>query len=159
MGWALGGALISGVICLGTMPIWESLFGLITPMKLMELCNPSSPLLKRLSLEAPGTYHHSVMVANLAEAAADAVGADPFIAWAGAYYHDVGKLMNPAYFSENQLGGVNPHDDVSYTHLDVYKRQPVASSMAWSTIMEVSTGVVQMCIRDSRSGGRKAHHR
>ena len=113
MGWALGGALISGVICLGTMPIWESLFGLITPMKLMELCNPSSPLLKRLSLEAPGTYHHSVMVANLAEAAADAVGADPFIAWAGAYYHDVGKLMNPAYFSENQLGGVNPHDELT----------------------------------------------
>ena len=109
MGWGFGGALLCGFLSLGTMPIWENFFGVVTPVKLMELCNPSFPLLKRMTIEAPGTYHHSVMVANLAEAAAGAIGADIYVAWAGAYYHDVGKLMAPMYFSENQTG-VNPHD-------------------------------------------------
>ncbi|MDL2225849.1 HDIG domain-containing protein [Eubacteriales bacterium OttesenSCG-928-M02] len=113
MAYGFGGTVAVGIVALGTMPLWENLFGIITPMKLMELCNPSSPLLKRLTMEAPGTYHHSVMVANLAEAAAEAIGADSLLAWAGAYYHDVGKLMAPQYYGENQQGGMNPHDSLT----------------------------------------------
>lgn len=102
--------LLAGVLCLGLTPVWESIFKVLTPMKLMELCNPTNALLKRLTIEAPGTYQHSVMVANLAECAAEAIGADPHLARAGAYYHDIGKLTAPMYFKENQLGGNNPHD-------------------------------------------------
>ena len=111
MGMQLLGGVLSSVLCLGTMPIWESVFKALTPMKLMELCNPTNPLLKRLMYETPGTYHHSVMVGNLAEAAADAIGANALLARVGAYYHDVGKLVAPLYFNENQPEGMrNPHD-------------------------------------------------
>lgn len=107
--WALAGGLISGILCIGLQPLLESLFNLATNSKLIELSNPNQPLLRRLMLEAPGTYHHSIIVANLAEAAADAVGGNPLLARVGAYYHDVGKLKRPTYFKENQLGD-NPHD-------------------------------------------------
>jgi hypothetical protein len=110
MGMEFAGGLLVGVLCLGTTPVWENVFSALTPMKLMELCNPTNALLKRLMFEAPGTYHHSVMVGNLAEAAAEAIGANGLLARVGAYYHDVGKLVAPQYFSENQQSGVNPHD-------------------------------------------------
>jgi putative nucleotidyltransferase with HDIG domain len=110
MGVSLVSGLLSGVLCLGTTPVWENIFKALTPMKLMELCNPTNALLKRLMFEAPGTYHHSVMVGNLAEAAAEAIGANGLLARVGAYYHDVGKLSAPMYFSENQQPGHNPHD-------------------------------------------------
>ncbi|MBO7385747.1 MAG: HDIG domain-containing protein, partial [Clostridia bacterium] len=77
--------------------------------RLVELSNPNQPLLRRLLLEAPGTYHHSIIVANLAEAAAGEIGANGLLARVGAYYHDIGKIMRPMYFTENQLGD-NPHD-------------------------------------------------
>jgi putative nucleotidyltransferase with HDIG domain len=108
--FALGSGLLSGVLAIGTLPIWEALFRVSTPSKLLELSNPNHPLLKRLSIEAPGTYHHSILTANLAEAGADAVGANALLCRVGAYYHDVGKLKNPRYFKENQRGGENPHD-------------------------------------------------
>ncbi|MER3461456.1 MAG: phosphohydrolase, partial [candidate division GAL15 bacterium] len=95
------------------LPYLEDLFDVVTPIKLLELSNPGHPLLRRLQLEAPGTYHHTLMVANLAEAAAVAVGADPLLARVGAYYHDVGKLRRPGFFVENQVGGNNPHDRIS----------------------------------------------
>ncbi len=79
-------------------------------MKLMELSSPNHPLLRRILLEAPGTYHHSVMVANLSEAACEAVGANGVLARVGAYYHDVGKTVQPQFFIENQMGIKNPHD-------------------------------------------------
>jgi putative nucleotidyltransferase with HDIG domain len=85
------------------------MFNLVTNAKLLELSNPNQPLLHRLLLEAPGTYHHSIIVANLAEAAADAVGGNGLLARVGAYYHDIGKLKRPMYFKENQMGD-NPHD-------------------------------------------------
>lgn len=107
--WAAGSGILSAVLCLGIQPALEWLFNLITPSKLMELSNPNQPLLRRLLLEAPGTYHHSIIVANLAEAAADTVGADGLLARVGAYYHDIGKLKRPLYFKENQLED-NPHD-------------------------------------------------
>ena len=107
--WALAGGALTAILCLGFQPVLEAAFKLMTPSKLMELSNPQQPLLRRLLLEAPGTYHHSIIVANLAEAAADAIGANGLLARVGAYYHDVGKLKRPLYFKENQMGD-NPHD-------------------------------------------------
>lgn len=103
--------LLSGIIALGTLPILESTFGIITPYGLAELADHNQPLLKRLQFEAPGTYHHSLMVSNLVEAAAEAIGANPILARVGAFYHDVGKLRRPLFFVENQsyFGIENPH--------------------------------------------------
>ena len=107
--WALTGSLLSGVLAVALQPAFEGVFHLATPSRLLEITNPNQPLMKRLMLEAPGTYHHSIIVANLAEAAADKIGANAYLARAGAYYHDIGKLKRPGYFSENQHGS-NPHE-------------------------------------------------
>ena len=104
----IGGPL-SALICIALVPAFEAVFNVITTTRLLEMSNPNQPLLRRLLLEAPGTYHHSIIVANLAEAAAGEVGANSLLARVGSYYHDVGKLMRPAYFTENQMGD-NPHD-------------------------------------------------
>ena len=109
-GWRVAGSLLATLLCIGLQPLLEMIFNLPTSMKLLELSNPNQPLLRRLLLEAPGTYHHSTIVASLAEAAAEAVGANPLLARVGGYYHDVGKLKRPLYFRENQLGGRNVHD-------------------------------------------------
>lgn len=103
--------ILSGILALGTLPILESSFGIITPYGLAELADHNQPLLKRLQFEAPGTYHHSLMVSNLAEAAAEAIGANPILARVGAFYHDIGKLKRPLFFVENQsyFGIENPH--------------------------------------------------
>ena len=103
--------LLSGMIALGTLPILESSFGIITPYGLAELADHNQPLLKRLQFEAPGTYHHSLLVSNLAEAAAEAIGANPILARVGSFYHDIGKLKRPLFFVENQsyFGIENPH--------------------------------------------------
>ena len=105
--WLLAGGVISAALCIAIQPLLEMLFNLPTPTKLMDLSNPNHPLLHRLLLEAPGTYHHSIVVSSLAEAAAEAIGANPLLARVGGYYHDVGKLRRPMYFKENQLGGEN----------------------------------------------------
>ena len=105
--WVLAGGAIAGMLCVAIQPLLEMLFNLPTPTKLMELSNPNHPLLHRLLLEAPGTYHHSIVVSNLAEASAEAIGANPLLARVGGYYHDIGKLRRPLYFKENQLGGAN----------------------------------------------------
>ncbi|WP_025641482.1 HD family phosphohydrolase [Schnuerera ultunensis] len=109
-----GYGFLNGIFCailtIGTLPIWENVFEVLTPLKLLELSNPNQPLLKRLLIEAPGTYHHSIIVGNLSERAAEVVGADPLISRVGAYYHDIGKLIRPYFFKENQLGSDNPHD-------------------------------------------------
>lgn len=107
--YGAAGGVISSVIIIGTTPIFENIFNISTPFKLNELGNPEKPLLKRLMFEAPGTYHHSLMVGNLAEAACLKIGADNQLARVGAYYHDIGKLKRPNYYFENQLGD-NPHD-------------------------------------------------
>lgn len=103
----------SGLLAIGLLPVLENFFGITTHIKLLEISNPSEPLMQRLLVEAPGTYHHSVIVANLAEGAAYAVGADSLLARVGAYYHDIGKIKRPYFFVENQLGGDNPHDKVN----------------------------------------------
>ena len=101
--WSFAGGVLSGTIAVGLQPVLEATFNLATSSKLLELCNPNHPLLRRLLLEASGTYHHSIIVANLAEAAAEEIGANPLLTRAGAYFHDVGKLKRPQYFKENQI--------------------------------------------------------
>jgi len=111
---AVASAAGSAVAAAGTFAVAGSVFGITTSYQLMELANPSQPLLRRLLLEAPGTYHHSLMVGNLAERAAEAVGADPLVVRVAAYYHDIGKLADPTAFIENQpAGGPNPHDEMA----------------------------------------------
>lgn len=103
--------ILSSMIALGFLPVLESAFKIVTPYGLAELADHNQPILKRLQMEAPGTYHHSLMVANLCEAAAEAIGANPILAKVGAYYHDIGKLKRPLFFVENQsqFGIENPH--------------------------------------------------
>lgn len=107
--WSIAGGVLSGVLAVGFQPVFETVFNLATPSKLLELANPNQQLLRRLLIEASGTYHHSIVVANLAEAAAERIGANPLLARTGAYFHDIGKLKRPLYFKENQMGD-NPHD-------------------------------------------------
>jgi len=102
----------SGIAAVGTFAVLGSVFGILTVFQLLELANPSQPLLRRLLVETPGTYHHSLMVGNLAERAAEAIGADPLVTRVAAYYHDIGKLANPLAFIENQAGGENIHDQL-----------------------------------------------
>jgi hypothetical protein len=106
-------ALLGGVAAVALasflLPVLESLTGTITDIRLLELSNPNLPLLKRMALEAPGSFQHSLAMANLAEAAAEAIGANPLLARVCCYYHDIGKLAKPDYFVENQRGA-NPHD-------------------------------------------------
>ncbi len=106
---AIGGGF-AAVLTIGTLPFWEWAFGILTHLKLMEMSNPNQPLLKKLLLEAPGTYHHSIIVGNLSEAATDAVGGNALLARVGAFYHDIGKTARPYFFKENQFGVDNPHD-------------------------------------------------
>lgn len=108
--WSGGSGLVGAVLTILEAMLLEWAFNLVTASKLMDLSNPNKPLLRRLLLETPGTYHHSILVANLAEAAACAVGANALLARVGAYYHDIGKLKRPIYFKENQLSCDNPHD-------------------------------------------------
>lgn len=109
----IGNGFFSSVVAIGLLPFLESLFKVTTAITLLELSNPSHPLLKELLMKAPGTYYHSVMVANMAETAAESVQADALLARVGAYYHDIGKLKRPFFFSENQLTGENPHSKLS----------------------------------------------
>ena len=102
--------ILSAILSIGIMPFFESFFGVLTPFKLLELSNPNRPLLKRLLIEAPGTYHHSILVGNLAETAAHDIGANSLLTRVSSFYHDVGKLERPYYYKENQVGHENPHD-------------------------------------------------
>ncbi len=120
--WAMGGGVLSSVLALALQPVFEAVFRLATPSKLLELCNPNQPLLRRLQIEAPGTYHHALIVANLSEAAAEKIGANPNLARAAGYYHDIGKLKRPLYFKENQMGE-NLHDK-----LDPYVSSAILTS-------------------------------
>jgi cyclic-di-AMP phosphodiesterase PgpH len=112
-GASLAAGIGAAIATVGTFQAVGNLFGILTVFQLLELANPSQPLLRRLLLETPGTYHHSLMVGNLAERAAEAISADPLLARVAAYYHDVGKLANPGAFIENQAGAGNVHDELS----------------------------------------------
>lgn len=110
--YPVGSGLISAVLTIGFLPLFESGFGILSKVRLIELANPNHPLLKRLLTDTPGTYHHSIMVANLAEAACEAIGANGLLARVGSYYHDIGKTKRPLFFIENQLNIENPHNQL-----------------------------------------------
>ena len=129
-------AAIAAVATVGTFQVVGSLFGILTVFQLLELANPSQALLRRLLLETPGTYHHALMVGNLAERAADAISADSLLVRVAAYYHDVGKLANPLGFIENQAGGDNIHDQLD---------------------PEVSAGILKQHVADGIDLAYKAH--
>ncbi|MDD4910064.1 MAG: HDIG domain-containing protein [Candidatus Omnitrophica bacterium] len=105
--------LFSSIFVVGALPIFEYLFKVVTNISLLELTDFNHPLLKRMVLEAPGTYHHSLIVGNLSEAAAEAIGANPLLARVGAYYHDIGKIEKAEYFSENQLPDASKHESLA----------------------------------------------
>ncbi len=105
--------IFSAVLMIGALPYLESAFSITSMNKLLDFSNPNHYLLRRLLLEAPGTYHHSLMVGNLAEASAESIGANPLMVRVGAYYHDIGKIKRPNYFVENQQGFDNPHEKIA----------------------------------------------
>jgi len=102
--------LLTGILAVGLLPIFEQLFKITTEITLLELTDFNHPLLRRMQMEAPGTYHHSLMVANLSENAAADIGASPLLCRVCCFFHDIGKLVKPEYFTENQRDGINPHD-------------------------------------------------
>ena len=105
--------MMSAVLTIGTLPFLENLFGVTSSIRFLELANPNHPLLKRMLVEAPGTYHHSIIVGNLAEAAANDIGADALLVRVGSLYHDIGKLKRPYFFIENQLTRTTSRQAVS----------------------------------------------
>jgi len=113
----LGFSALSGLIVIAAffiaMPIMDTAFNFVTDFRYAELISTDRPLLKRLFVEAPGTFNHSIILANYAVACATAIGENTYVARAAAYYHDIGKLKNPGYFSENQSDGINPHDELT----------------------------------------------
>ena len=113
--WYSGGAAVAGLLMTGVLPFLERLFDIQTDISLLELSDANHPLLKELVQRAPGTYNHSINVASMSEAAADAIGANGLLCRVAAYFHDVGKLRKPDYFIENQAGGANKHDDLTPT--------------------------------------------
>ena len=110
--WGAANGVASALIAMGFLPLFEAFTKITTDQTLLELADLNRPLLKRLSLEAPGTYAHSINVANLAEAAAREIDANALLVRVGAYYHDVGKMVTPQYFIENQARGRNPHEQI-----------------------------------------------
>src|SRR5699024_11174881 len=110
MGYGSSAAVLSSILTIGILPFFETGLGILSSNKLLSLANPNQRLLRKILIEAPGTYHHPVMVANLSEAACEAIGADGLLARVGAYYHDIGKTVKPQYFIENQVSIQNPHD-------------------------------------------------
>jgi putative nucleotidyltransferase with HDIG domain len=137
------GGILASVLVLGIAPIIETLFGYTTDIKLLELANMDHPILKDLILQAPGTYHHSIIVGSLVEAAAKSIAANPLLARVSAYYHDIGKLKKPLYFIENAGGGENKHEHLT----------PTMSSLI--LISHVKDGVE--LARENRLGERIGH--
>jgi putative nucleotidyltransferase with HDIG domain len=133
MGIGLFNGLLSAILAMGILPFLESAFSVTTVVRLLELSNSNHPLLKRLMMEAPGTYNHSILVGNLAEAAAEAIGADTLLVRVASYYHDVGKLKRPYFFIENQGVNDNPHD----------KLQPSISVMIITSHVREGVGMLR----------------
>ena len=143
----LGNGLLSLMLAMVLLPLLEDAFNILTPMKLLELSDPGNELLQKLLRKAPGTFSHSMQVGNLAENAAERVGADPLLARVGAYYHDIGKMEHPAYFVENQIAQVNPHATLSPTlSAKVIKRHVkdgLEIGRAWGLPQEILDTIAQ----------------
>lgn len=167
--YGMAGGLGTAVLAIGLLPFFEFVFGVTTDITLLELGSPGHPLMRRLMTEAPGTYSHSVMAANLAESAAEAVGANGLLARAGAYFHDVGKIRRPAFFVENQAGGTNPHDTtdpaLSARIITAHVREGVELATEYGLPLEVvdiiaehhGTSVVSYFYDKASKGGTTVH--
>ena len=129
LAWAGGNSVVSAILAMGFLPVFEWFTRITTDQTLLEWADPNRPLLKRLSIEAPGTYAHSINVANLAEAAANAIGANGLLCRVGVYYHDVGKIVKPQYFIENQPSDRNPHDKLKPATSAAIVREHVAEGI------------------------------
>ena len=144
--WSGAAAACAAVLTIAFDPLVEAMFNLATPTKLMELSNPNHPLLRRLLIEASGTYHHSIIVANLAEAAAESVDGNQLLARAGAYFHDIGKLKRPLYFKENQIGD-NPHEHtnpyVSAAIVTAHTRDGLVLAQQYRLPMEIQNIIAE----------------
>lgn len=141
--WAALGATVSSILAMGFMPVFEWFTAITTDQTLLEWADPNRPLLKRLSLEAPGTYAHTIGVANLAEAAASAIGANSLLTRVGVYYHDVGKALRPRFFVENQQGGPNPHEELDPSTSAALVREHVLEGERMAREMRVPDPVVR----------------
>ena len=146
-GACLFSGLVSSIVVLLILPLFEILFRVTTDITLLELSDLGSPLLQRLAMEAPGTYHHSLIVANLAQAAADEVGANSLLTRVGAYYHDVGKLTKPIFFAENQQMQGNPHDDLPPSMSTLVITAHVKEGMSLAVVNKLPV-VVQQAIQE-----------
>ncbi len=141
-----GGAVLLPVVVVGVLPIVEGAFGYVTDVKLLELANLNHPALKELIVQAPGTYHHSILMGSLVEAAAQEIGANPLLAKVIAYYHDVGKVRNPLFFAENQRGE-NRHDPLAPSMSALIVKRHVTDGLElarqWRLPRAVQEGVAQ----------------
>ena len=134
----LASGLVSTALASACLPALESIFGLTTDVRLLELSNLNSPIMRRLSLEAPGTYHHSITVGILAEAGAEAVRANGLLARVGAYYHDIGKLKQPDYYVENQIFSVNKHEDLTPAMSSLILASHVKNGLAFARELKLA---------------------
>jgi cyclic-di-AMP phosphodiesterase PgpH len=141
--FAVVNATVSAILAMGFIPVFEWFTGITTDQTLLEWADPNRPLMKRLSMEAGGTYAHTINVANLAESAAAAIGANGLLARVGIYYHDVGKMLKPQYFVENQPGGRNPHDKLKPHTSAAIVREHVIEGMR----MAREEGVPEVVVR------------
>jgi len=141
--FGLGGGVVSGVVALGVLPLVASLFGVTTTQTLLDLTDRNHPALRRIEEEAPGTFNHSIVVSNLAGKAARAIGGNPLLAQAMAYYHDLGKTVSPGYFVENQFGVSNPHDDLPPEESAAIIRSHVAEGLRLARQYRIPPDVTQ----------------
>ena len=150
LGWAavcgVGSGLISGVAALGLLPFLASAFGITTTQTLLDLTDRNHPALRLLEEEAPGTFNHSLMVGSLAGKAARAVGGNPLLAQAMAYFHDLGKTVSPQYYVENQFGVSNPHDRLPPEHSAAVVRSHVAEGLRLSREFNIPPDVAQAIV-------------
>jgi putative nucleotidyltransferase with HDIG domain len=143
----LGSGLLSIMLAMVLLPLLEDTFNILTPMKLLEFSNTSNTLIHKVLQKAPGTFTHSMQVGTLAENAAERIGANPLLARVGAYYHDIGKMEHPAYYIENQIGQINPHDALSPTLSAKVIRRHVKDGLemgrAWGLPQEILDIIAQ----------------
>ncbi|HSM93168.1 MAG TPA: HDIG domain-containing protein [Anaeromyxobacteraceae bacterium] len=139
----VGGAIVLPVVVLGSLPIVEGAFGYLTDVRLLELANLNHPALKELIVHAPGTYHHSIVMGAMVEAAAQAIGANPLLARVGAYYHDVGKIRNPQWFAENQRGE-NRHEAVAPSMSALVIKRHVADGIELAQQWQLPRAIVEI---------------
>ena len=152
IGASIAGGLMAGLLVLLLLPVCESLFGLTSTMSLLELSDLAHPLLQRLAFEAPGTYHHSLMVANLAQAAADEIEANSVLARVGAYFHDIGKITKSDYYTENIRTGQNPHDDLAPSMSALLVMSHIKEGVALAMLYKLPQAVIDIIQQHQGTG-------